>query len=150
MTVTERIQSDLTRAMKARDRERTSVLRGLVSAFKTASVAEHATGELSDQEAMDILAKEAKKRQESIDAYEQAGRDDLVQRERFELEVIRGYLPEQLGEQELAALVDEAIAETGAQGPDDLGRVMSTVMPKVKGRADGKQVNEMVRERLTA
>lgn len=150
MSITERVQSDLTKAMKAKDRATTSALRGLVSAFKTASVAEGATGELSDEQATDVLAKQAKQRQESIDAYEQAGRDDLVEKERFELDVIRRYLPEQLDENQLAGLVDEAITETGAQGPDDFGRVMSTVMPKVKGRADGKQVNQLVRERLGA
>lgn len=150
MSITERVQSDLTKAMKARDRDTTSVLRGLVAAFKTASVAEDATGELSDEQATDVLAKQAKQRQESIDAYEEAGRDDLVEKERFELDVIRRYLPEQLDENQLAELVDEAIAETGAQGAGDFGRVMSTVMPKVKGRADGKQVNAMVRERLGA
>lgn len=148
MALTEQIQADLKAAMKARDAATTSALRGLLAELKTASVAEGAAGEVSQADAIDLLSKEAKKRQESIDAYERAGRQDLAERERFELEVVRRYLPSQLDETELGAIVDEAIAETGASEPSELGQVMSAVMPRVKGRADGKRVNEMVRERL--
>lgn len=148
MALTDRIQSDLTAAMKARDTATTTVLRALVAAVKNARVAEGAAGEVTDEQAVELLTKEAKKRSESIEAYEQAGRDDLAEKERLELEVIRRYLPDQLDDDELAALVDEAIADTGASDPGDLGRVMSAVMPKVKGRADGKAVNAMVRDRL--
>jgi uncharacterized protein len=150
MALTDQIQSDLTAAMKARDKATTTVLRAIVAAVKNARVAEGAAGEVDDEQAVELLAKEAKKRQEAIDAAEQAGRDELAAAERAELEVIRRYLPEGLSDEELAAVVDEAIAEIGASGPSDFGTVMGTVMPKVKGRADGKQVNAMVRERLGA
>jgi uncharacterized protein len=150
MALAEQIQSDLTTAMKARDAETVKTLRMVVAAIKNARVEVGRSGDVTDEEVVDLLTREAKKRTEAAEAYDQAGRDELAAAERSELEVIRRYLPEQLGEDELRVLVDEAIAETGASGPGDLGRVMSAVMPKVKGRADGKQVNAIVRERLTA
>jgi uncharacterized protein YqeY len=148
MRLAEQIQSDLTTAMKARDTETVATLRMVVAAIKNARVEGGRTGDLSDEETMDILTREAKKRNEAAEAYDQAGRDELAAKERSELAILQRYLPEQLGEDELRALVDEAVAETGASQPGDMGRVMSAVMPKVKGRADGKQVNAIVRERL--
>lgn len=150
MALTDQIQSDLTAAMKARDRERTAALRGVVAAIKNARVAAGQSGDLSDEQTIELLNREAKKRVEAAEAYEAAGRDEQAATERRELEVIRAYLPAQLDEQELRTLVDEAIAETGAADPSDLGQVMSAVMPRVKGRADGKQVNALVREQLGA
>lgn len=148
MALTEQIQSDLTAAMKARDRETTAALRGVVAAIKNARVAEGQSGDLTDEQTVELLSREAKKRLEAAEAYEDAGRTEQAATERRELAVIRAYLPAQLDEEELRALVDEAIAETGAQDASDLGQVMSAVMPQVKGRADGKQVNAMVRARL--
>lgn len=150
MSLAEQIQSDLTRAMKARDQRATATLRMVVAAIRNARVAEGRTGDVTDDEVTDLIAKEAKKRQESIAAYRDAGRDELAATEEAELEILRRYLPEPLSEEELGAIVDEAIAETGASEPGDLGRVMSMVMPRVKGRADGKRVNELVRDRLSA
>jgi uncharacterized protein len=149
MSLPSQIQSDLTAAMKARDTERVQTLRMVVAAIRNARVEAGRTGDLSDQETLDLLTREAKKRTEAAEAYDQADRPELAAKERAELAVIRGYLPEQLGEDEIRAAVDEAIAETGAEGPGDLGRVMSAVMPKVKGRADGRVVNAVVRERLS-
>lgn len=148
MGLPDQLQSDLTAAMKARDPETVATLRMLVAAVKNARVAAGQSGEVTDEQTVELLTREAKKRAEAAEAYEEAGRSELAEKERSELAIIRRYLPEQLDEERLRTLVDEAIAETGAQGPSDLGRVMSAVMPKVKGRADGKVVNGMVRSRL--
>lgn len=148
MSLAERIQSDLTAAMKARDTETVGTLRMVVAAIKNARVASGQSGDITDEQAIELLTREAKKRNEAAEAYADADRDELADKERREMEIIRRYLPEQLDEDTLRGLVDEAIAETGATGPSDLGKVMSAVMPKVKGRADGKTVNAIVRERL--
>lgn len=148
MALTEQIQSDLTAAMKARDRETTTALRSVVAAIRNARVATDQSGDLSEEQTLDLLSREAKKRVEAAEAYEEAGREEQAATERRELDIIRAYLPAPLEESELRAIVDEAIAGTGATEPSDMGAVMSAVMPKVKGRADGKQVNALVRERL--
>jgi uncharacterized protein len=149
MALAERIQADLTAAMKARDTETVSTLRMVMASIKNARVAAGQSGDVTDEQVMDLLTREAKKRTEAAEAFEAGGRPEMADKERRELEVIRAYLPEQLDEDTLRALVDEAIGETGASDASDLGRVMSAVMPRVKGRADGKAVNAMVRERLT-
>lgn len=147
----ERIQADLTAAMKQRDQETVGTLRMVVAAIRNARVAEgRGSRDVTDEEVLDLLEREAKRRAESAEAYEQGGREELAARERRELEILRGYLPEQLSEEELAAIVDEVIAELGASGPGDLGQVMGAVMPRVKGRADGRTVNTAVRARLGA
>ena len=148
MALSEQIQADLTTAMKARDAESVATLRMMVAAIKNARVAAGQSGDVTDEQTLELLTREAKKRTEAAEAYADAGRDELADKERRELEVIRRYLPEQLDEATLRALVDEAVAESGASGPQDLGKVMSAVMPKVKGRADGKVINALVRERL--
>ncbi|MPZ89333.1 MAG: GatB/YqeY domain-containing protein [Nitriliruptorales bacterium] len=150
MSLSDQIQSDLTTAMKARDTERVATLRMIVAAIKNLRVAVGHSGEVTDTETQSLLTREAKKRNEAADAYANAGREDLAGKERRELAIVRTYLPEQLGEDELAAIVDEVVAETGASSPSDLGRVMSSVMPRVRGRADGKQVSALVRHRLGA
>ncbi len=144
----DQIQADLTTAMKARDSETVATLRMVIAAIKNARVAAGASGEVTDEQTLELLTREAKKRTEAAEAYAQGGRDDLSEKERRELEIIRRYLPEQLSEDEVRGVVDEAIAQTGASGPGDLGKVMSRVMPQIKGRADGKVVNAIVRERL--
>lgn len=146
----DRIQSDLTAAMKARDRETVATLRLVLAAIRELRVAAGRSGEVTDAEAVDLLTREAKRRTEAAEAYAQAGRDDRADQERRELEVIHRYLPAQFDADELARIVDEAVAETGASTPGDLGRVMSAVMPRVRGRADGRQVNALVRERLSS
>lgn len=149
MGLAERIQQDLTAAMKARDSHTVGTLRMVLAAVKNARVASGQSGEVTDEQTLELLTREAKKRNEAAEAYDAADRPELAEKERDELAVIRGYLPEQLDEDTLRGFVDEAIAETGASGPGDLGKVMSAVMPKVKGRADGKAINALVRERLT-
>jgi uncharacterized protein len=149
VALTERIQSDLTAAMKARDAETVATLRMVVAAIRNQRVAAGHQGEVTDEEALELIGREAKKRSEAAEAYDAAGRTELAEKERRELEILRTYLPAQLGDDELAAIVDAAVTEVGAAGPGDLGRVMSAVMPQVKGRADGKRVNAAVRDRLT-
>jgi len=150
MPLAEQIQADLVTAMKARDAETVATLRLVVAAIKNARVAEGHSGEVTDAEALELLTREAKRRTEAATAYEEAGRDELAAKERRELEIIRRYLPSQLSPDELRTLVDETVAQVGASGPGDLGRVMGALMPQVKGRADGRAVNALVRERLGA
>lgn len=150
MALTEQIQADLTTAMKSRDKDATAALRGIVAAIRNARVAEGQTGELTDEQTVELLGREAKKRTEAAEAFANAGRQEQAEKERAELEVIRRYLPAQLGDDELRAIVDEAITATGASAPGDMGQVMSVVMPQVKGRADGKRVSALVRDRLQA
>lgn len=146
----EQLQADLTAAMKARDTETTATLRMVMAAVKNARVAPGHSGEVGDQEALDLLAKEAKKRSEAIEAYGAAGRQELADKEQRELEILRRYLPDPLSEDEVRAIVDEAIAQTGATGPGDMGKVMGAVTPKTKGRADGRLVSTIVKDRLAA
>jgi len=148
MGLVDRISSDLVTAMKARDADTVATLRMAVAAIRNLRVAAGHSGEVTHAEALDLLTREARKRGEAAEAFAGAGRTDLAEKERRELAVLQRYLPEQLDADALRGLVDEAVAETGATSPSDLGRVMSAVMPKVKGRADGRQVNALVRERL--
>jgi uncharacterized protein len=133
-------------AMKARDSARVSALRMLMSAVKNTEV--ERGHELTDEEVIEVAAREAKRRRESIDAFRSGGRDDLVQKESAELAILESYLPDQLSAEELERVVEEAIAETGASAPKDMGAVMKVVMPKVKGRADGSVVSAAVKSRL--
>jgi hypothetical protein len=149
MGLPEQLQADLTAAMKARDAETVGTLRMVVAAVRNARVATGQSGDVTDEQTLELLTREAKKRTEAAEAYQSAGRAELADKERRELAIIQRYLPEQLDEDTVRGLVDDAIAETGAAGAADLGKVMSAIMPKVKGRADGKMVNAIVRERLT-
>ena len=142
----DQIADDMRAAMKARDQVRVQTLRLLMTTMKNLQV--ERGHELDDDEVLDAVTKEAKRRKEAIEAYTDAARADLADKEKAELAILEAYLPEQLGEVELAAMVDEAIAETGATSPKDMGQVMKAVMPKVKGRADGKVLSELVRTRL--
>lgn len=149
MSLATRIEHDLKQAMKARDTETVATLRMVLAGIRNLR-AEAGHGEdVADEEVLDLLGREAKRRNEAATAYAEAGRGELAEKERRELEVLQRYMPRQLDEGELRELVEAAITETGAQGPSDLGKVMSVVMPNVKGRADGKQVNAIARERLT-
>lgn len=148
MSLPDQITADLTAAMKARDADTVATLRMVVAAIRTARAAAGSGGRVSDEEALELLAREARKRTEAAEAYRAAGREDLAAKEERERAIVRRYLPEQIGEDDLAGIVDEAVAETGATGPGDLGRVMKAVMPRVKGRADGSRVNALVRARL--
>ncbi len=142
----ERLSADLKESMKAGEKLRLSTLRLLSAAVKNREV--ELLHALSDDEFREIAARESKRRGESIAAYESAGREDLASREREEREILSTYLPAQLSQEEVDALVEEAFAATGASAPGDLGKVMGFVMGRAKGRVDGAVVQARVRERL--
>ena len=144
----ETLRTDLTEAIGGRDELRSSTLRMALTALTNEEVAGNQARELSDEEVLGILAREAKRRREAATAYDEAQRPELAERERAELGVIEGYLPEQLSDQELSELVASAVEESGATEPKDMGGVMKVLMPKVGGRADGKRVSQAVREKL--
>lgn len=150
MSLRERIETDLRTAMKARDTDTVGALRMALAAIKTEAAEAGSGGEVADERVAELLGQQVKQREESAEAYEDGQRDDLATKERREAEILRSYLPEPLGDDELATIVDETITEVGASGSGDFGRVMGAVMPKVKGRADGKRVNAAVRQRLGA
>jgi uncharacterized protein YqeY len=141
MPVLEQVQDDVKVAMKARDRERASALRMIVDVLQQ-------DAKFGSGDEVAVLQRERKKRVEAAEAYEQAGRAEQAASERFEAELIEGYLPQQLSDEELGELVDAAIAETGASEQKQMGQVMSALMPKVGGRADGKRVSAAVRQKL--
>ena len=145
----DRLQADLTAAMKARDEVTTATLRMLLAAVGVEEVAGKAARELSDDEVLKVVAREAKKRREAATAFADAGRTEQAERERAEERVLEAYLPAQLSDDELAALVRDAVAETGASGPRDMGAVMKVVVPKVAGRAEGGRVSAAVKAALT-
>ncbi|MFP5219062.1 MAG: GatB/YqeY domain-containing protein [Actinomycetes bacterium] len=144
----DRLQADLTAAMKARDEVKTATLRMLLTAVGTEEVAGKAARELSDDEVLKVVAREAKKRREAATAFRDGGRPDRAERELAEEQVLASYLPAQLSDEELAGLVRDAVAETGASGPRDMGAVMKVVVPRVAGRADGSRVSAAVKAAL--
>ena len=145
----DQIQTDLKTAMKARDTHAVAALRMVLARIKETRVSVGHGAEVTDDEVQTLIGREAKRRTEAARAFADAGRDELAATEQAELEVLQRYLPRQLSDDELASVIDETIAETGASSSADLGRVMGAVMPKVKGLADGTRVNAMVRERLS-
>jgi uncharacterized protein len=147
-TLKERLRSDLTGAIRGRDQVRAATLRMVLTAITNEEVAGSQARELSDDDVLKVLTREAKKRREASTAYSGAGRTELAAKEDAELAVVEGYLPNQLSDEELTALVAEAVAETGATGIPQLGVVMKTVQPRVAGRADGARVAATVRKAL--
>lgn len=143
MSALEQCQEDVRAAMKAGERERAAALRMIVDSLQKEA-------KLGKGDEVAVLQRERKKRLEAADAYEEAGRGEAAASERSEAELIDAYLPEQLGDEELAGLVEAAVEETGASEQKQIGQVMSALMPKVAGRADGKRVSAAVRERLGA
>jgi uncharacterized protein YqeY len=140
------LQQDLKDAMRAKDELRKSVIRMTITALKNAEI--DAGGELDEESALKVMVAEAKRRRDSIADYEKAGRDDLVEQEKAELVVLESYLPEQLGKEEIAAQAKAVIAEVGASSMKDMGKVMGALMPRLKGQADGRLVNQVVKELL--
>ena len=143
-----RLKTDLNTSMKARDELTVATLRMVLTAVTTEEVAGKQARELSDDEVLKVIAREAKKRREAAEAFDAAGRAELAERERAESGVLDRYLPVQLGDDELSALVREAVAEAGADSPQQMGAVMKLVQPRVAGRADGKRVSDEVRRQL--
>ena len=145
MSILERIQGDTQSAMRDRDRERVGALRMLSSELQKAL---KEGGDGADEAA--VLQRERKRRFEAAEAYREAGRDDLASTEEREAAIVEEYLPRQLSDDELGAIVGDAVARAGAASPREMGKVMSLVMPELQGRADGKRVSAMVRDRLSA
>lgn len=147
MALVERIAKDLTAAMKAKDAPRTAVLRMAKAAIMNKQIEKK--GELDDAEAVKLLQTLVKQREESAEQFGKAGRQELVDKEQAEIAVLRGYLPREAGEAEIAAAVEKAVAETGAASMKDMGRVMKAALSALAGASvDGKKVNEAVKKRL--
>jgi uncharacterized protein YqeY len=144
--IEKRIKADTVTALKAGDKRRTQALRLLTAALKKERI--DAGHDPSEADELAVLKRERKRRLEAIDIYRQGGRDELADGETYEEEIIAGYLPEELGDDEIARLVDEAIAQTGAQTPKDMGKAMGAAMKKIAGRADGAVVRQVVQAKL--
>ena len=146
MSIKETLQDDLKKAMRSGDVMRRSVIRMLRSEIHNREI--ESRKELDDAATIQLLGRQAQQRRDSIEAFEQAERDDLVEKERAELAVIMEYLPQQLSVDELKEIVHSAVEQVGAEGPQDMGKVMGAVMPKVRGRAEGREVNRIASELL--
>ena len=146
MSLKEQLQTDMVDAMRSGDVEKRDTLRYVMSAIKQVEVDERR--ELTEEDVVAVLKKQAKQRRESIADYEAAGREDLVHEEKAQLALIESYLPAQMSREEIAVAAAEVIAELGAEGPQSTGQVMGQLMPRLKGMADGRLVNEVVRELL--
>jgi len=142
----QKLTDDLKQAMRDGDKVRRSVIRLAMAAIKNAEIARQAT--LDDTDILGIIAKEARQRQESIDAFRQGNRQDLVAQEEAELAVLKEYLPRQMTREEIIAAARQVIAEVGAQGPGDKGKVMPQLIAQLKGKADGREINAIVTELL--
>ena len=134
--------------MRAGDEVRKSTLRMLMSAIKNAEVAGNERKELTDDGVMQVIGKQVKQRKESIDEFQKAGRQDLVDKEKAEMVVLQAYMPEQMGRDEITAEVRKVIEEVGAGGPADKGKVMQVLMPRLSGKAEGREINAVVTELL--
>jgi uncharacterized protein YqeY len=147
MSLKDQLADDLKDAMRQGDENRKTTLRLLITAIKNAEVA--AMKPLDDPEVVGVIGKQAKQRRESIEEFKKANRDDLVAREQAELEVLQEYLPPEISRDDVVAEARKVVAEVGASGPSDKGKVMAALMPRLAGRADGRMVNEVVTEILS-
>jgi uncharacterized protein YqeY len=141
-----KINDDIKQAMKSGDTVKRSTLRMLVSSINNAEIARQSA--LDESDILSVIAKEVKRHQESIDAFKQGNRPDLVEKEEAEMAILQTYLPQQMSRDEVVAAAKEVIAAVGAKGPGDKGKVMKDLMPRLKGRADGREINEIVTELL--
>ncbi len=137
-----RMSSDLKQAMKSGDTVRRDTLRMLISSVKNAEIAKQAS--LDGSDILGVISRDVKRHQESIDAFKKGNRADLVAKEEAEMAILQGYLPKQMTHDEIVAAAREVMAEVGAKGPGDKGKVMQQLMPRLKGKADGKEINEVV------
>ncbi|MEW6057983.1 MAG: GatB/YqeY domain-containing protein [Bdellovibrionota bacterium] len=147
-TIKERISEDMKAAMKSGEKARLGAIRMLHSAIRKKEIDDRI--ELDDAGVMKIIGSLVKQRQDSIDQFRAGGREDLVEKETAELQLLQGYLPAQMSQEELVRIVEASIQEANAKTQKDMGAVMKVLMPKIAGRADGKLVNQLVRERLSA
>jgi uncharacterized protein YqeY len=144
----QKLETDLKQAIRAKDNVRRSTIRLVMAAIKNAEIAKQTT--LDDPDILGVIAKEAKQRHESIEAFKQGNRADLIAQEEAELAILQEYLPEAMTREEIIAEAKQVIAEVGAQQPRDKGKVMPQLIAKLKGRADGKEINEVVSELLSS
>ncbi|EGL16566.1 MULTISPECIES: GatB/YqeY domain-containing protein [Paenibacillus] len=146
MSLSERLNDDMKQAMKSQDKFTLSVIRMVKASIKNIEIDQRRT--LDDNEVLDVLNREVKQRKDSLQEFKNAGRDDLADSLHAEIDILMKYLPQQLTEEEVSAIVKQTIQEVGASSKADMGKVMSALMPKVKGRADGKLVNQLVQQNL--
>ncbi len=147
----DKIQEDMKAAMLAKEEDKLSTIRMLKSALQYYEINKGgADYSATDEDVLDVIGKEIKKRRESIELYEKGGRPELAEKEKKELVVLSSYLPEQMSEEEVKKLVEEAVSSTGATGMQDMGKVMGALMPKVKGKADAGLVSNLVKSKLTS
>ncbi len=146
MSLSERLNDDMKAAMRSQDKFRLSVIRMIRSSIKNVEIDQRKT--LTDNEVLEIVGRELKQRKDSLQEFEKAGRDDLVVSLQAEIGIITEYMPEQLTEEEVTSIVQQTIEEVGASTKAEMGKVMGALMPKVKGRADGKLVNQIVQRLL--
>ncbi|CAN5170476.1 GatB/YqeY domain-containing protein [soil metagenome] len=145
----QQLQEELKQSMLARTTDKTSVLRMIISAIGYYETNKGGAGyEASEEDVMNVIQAQAKQRKDSIEQFTNGGRPELAEKEQLELDMIKGYLPEEMGEEEIRALIKEAISATGATTPQDMGKVMSALMPSTKGKVDGGLVSKIVREEL--
>lgn len=145
----DKLNEDMKAAMLSKDAEKLSTIRMLKSAVQYHEIQKGGAGyEATDEDILEVIGREVKKRRESIELYEKGGRQELADKEKKELELLQTYLPEQMGEEEIEKIVKEAIENTGATSMQDMGKLMGVIMPQVKGKADGNLVNKIVRENL--
>ncbi|MBA4493149.1 GatB/YqeY domain-containing protein [Paenactinomyces guangxiensis] len=146
MSLVKQLEQDMKSALKNKEKTKLSVIRMLRASIKKEEIdRRHA---LSEDDVLEVIMREIKQRKDSLSEYEKAGREELAQKEREEIEILQAYLPEQLSEEEVRALVQQVIQEVGAATKADMGRVMGAIMPRVKGKADGRLVNRLVQESL--
>lgn len=146
MSLSEQIQKDMYAAMKNGEKDKTVTLRSALSKLKDKRIDKQ--DDLSEQEELQVIKTMVKQRYESIEMYEEGGRDDLVAKEKTELEILETFLPQMMGAEELGALINDVIAETGATSMSDIGKIMPEVMKRSAGRADGKLAQSLVRDKL--
>jgi uncharacterized protein len=147
LSLLERLNSDIKQAMKNKEKDKLSVIRMVKSSIQNEAIK---TGnELSEDEELTVLSREVKQRKDSLHEFDKAGRQDLVEKIRTELQYVELYMPKQLSEEEVSEIVKQAISETGASSKAEMGKVMAVIMPKVKGKADGSLVNKLVQQHLS-
>ncbi len=146
----DKLREELKQSMLAKNAEKTSVLRLLLSAINYYETSKGGAGYVAtDEDVLSVIGSQVKQRKDSIEQYTNAGRNNLADKEKAELEILSAYMPEQMGEEEVSKLVDEAISQTGATSMADIGKVMGALMPKVKGKADGTMVSNLVKSKLS-
>jgi uncharacterized protein len=148
LSLLERLNTDMKQAMKNKEKDRLTTIRMVKASLQNEAI-KFGKQELSEEEELTVLSREVKQRKDSLQEFEKAGRQDLVEKIQTELKHVEIYMPQQLSEEEVTAIVKEAIAETGAASKADMGRVMAVLMPKVKGKADGSLVNKLVQQHLS-